>query len=263
MGTLTLDGHPTWVSIGRTAGPDLVLLHGGLSSSGGLLRRIGGRLHDRYRVSAFDRRGHGRTADTPAPFHYDDMASETIAFLRHLGRPAHLVGHSDGAIVALLVALRTPELVRRLVVVGGNLTPAGLEEVPPFPLRGPVFERWAERFGRLSPDGPAHARAVARKSLRLFATEPSLAESHLRRVTHPTLVMGGDDDSTRLEHLMAMYRALPRGQLAIVPGSSHALLAERPALCARLIGEFLRGPAVPRTYQPIRREVRPPGTEGQ
>ncbi len=263
MGTLTLDGHPTWVCVGRTRGPDLVLLHGGLSSSGGLLRRIGGRLHDRYRVSAFDRRGHGRTADTPAPFHYDDMATETIAFLRHLGRPAHLVGHSDGAIVALLVALRTPELVRRLVVVGGNLSPAGLEETAPFPLRGPVFDRWAEHFGRLSPDGPEHARAVVRKSLRLFATEPSLDESDMQRVTHPTLVMGGDDDSTRLEHLVALYRALPRGQLAIVPGSSHVVLSERPALCARLIGEFLRGPSVPQTRQPLRRALPPRETLGQ
>ncbi len=255
VGTIALRGHPTWVSVGRTRGPDVVLLHGGLSSSGGMLRRIGGRLRDRYRVSAFDRRGHGRTADTPAPFHYEAMADETVAFLEYLGRRADLVGHSDGGIIALLVARARPDLVRRLVVVGGNLHPRGLEDVAPFPLRGPVFEGWAARFGELSPDGPTHARTVARKSLRLFASEPDLRAGDLRAIGHPTLIMGGDDDSTRLEHLVAMYRALPRGQLAIVPGASHAVLSERPALCATLIREFLAGPVVPVTRQPVRRAL--------
>ena len=74
----------------------------------------------RFALAAFDRRGHGRTADTDAPFSYDDMADETIAFLELLERRVYLVGHSDGANVALLVALRRPDLVHRVVLVGAN-----------------------------------------------------------------------------------------------------------------------------------------------
>ena len=74
-----------------------------------------------YRVVAFDRRGHGRTGDTEAPFHYDDMATETVSVLEQVvGGPAHLVGWSDGGIIAMLVALRHPDLVRRLVLIGAN-----------------------------------------------------------------------------------------------------------------------------------------------
>ena len=78
-----------------------MLLHGGMSSSASLLKSIGPSLAKRYRVAAFDRRGHGRTADTDEPFSYDAMADETIAFIEYLERRVHLVGHSDGGNVAL------------------------------------------------------------------------------------------------------------------------------------------------------------------
>ena len=70
---------------------------------------------------AFDRRGHGRTGDTEAPFHYDDMARETVDVLEQVvGGPAHLIGWSDGGIIAMLVAKSHPDLVRRLVLIGAN-----------------------------------------------------------------------------------------------------------------------------------------------
>jgi len=62
-----------------------------MSSSGSLLKSIGPPLARRYRVAAFDRRGHGRTADTDEPFSYDAMATETIAFLEYLKRRVYLV----------------------------------------------------------------------------------------------------------------------------------------------------------------------------
>src|SRR4029079_15522439 len=101
-------------------GEPLVLLHGGLSDS----REWGAQspvLRERYRPFAFDRRGHGGTPDTDAPFDYDEMAGETVAFLEDVvGGPAHLVGWSDGAIVALLTSMRRPDLVRRQVLIGAN-----------------------------------------------------------------------------------------------------------------------------------------------
>ena len=99
--TIELNGHPTWVSISTKKRPTVVFLHGGLSSSASMLRTLGPRLGKKFRIAAFDRRGHGRTADTSEAFHYDAMATETVAFLQHLGKPAHLVGHSDGGVVAL------------------------------------------------------------------------------------------------------------------------------------------------------------------
>ena len=166
MSYVSLLGHQTWASIGLEKDETVLLLHGGLSNSDAMLDTIGGPLSDTYRVAAFDRRGHGRTADTSEPFHYATMADETIAFLEHLGGPAHLIGWSDGGDVGLLVALRRPELVRRLVLIGTNyhhdgLRPGGsLDEV--LAIATPSY---AER----SPDGADHFDEVLGKSLTMWS----------------------------------------------------------------------------------------------
>ncbi len=253
MATIELRGHPTWVKVAKNKRPTLVLLHGGMSSSGSLQRSIGRRLAKDFRIAAFDRRGHGRTADTAAPFHYEDMALETIAFLEWLGTPAHLVGHSDGGIVALLVALRRPDLVKRMVVVGANFHFSGLLPTPPFDYASTQFEQWREKYARTSPDGADHARAIIEKTLTMFATEPTMTTEDLKKIEVPVLVMAGDDEVIDLAHTAALYEALPNSQLAIVPGTSHAVLKERPRESSRLIRRFLRQRQAPETYMPYRR----------
>src|SRR3954462_13056167 len=115
-------GHPTWVDTRGLQVSDsevVLLLHGGLSNSELLLDMVEPTLAAKYALVAFDRRGHGRTADTAAPFHYDEMAAETVAVVeRVVDGPVHFVGWSDGGIVSLLVALQRPELVRRVVLIG-------------------------------------------------------------------------------------------------------------------------------------------------
>lgn len=89
--------HPTRVEDRGGSGTPLLLLHGGLSNSDELLNSIGPGLSKSYRVVAFDRRGHGYTADTDADFHYAGMAAETIGVLEKVvDGAAHLVGWSDG-----------------------------------------------------------------------------------------------------------------------------------------------------------------------
>src|SRR5580658_7786865 len=89
-------GHSTWITVGAENDETVLLLHGGIVDSRSLLDSIGPVLGESYCVAAFDRRGHGRTADTAEALHYDTMATETIGVLEYLGRPAHLIGHSDG-----------------------------------------------------------------------------------------------------------------------------------------------------------------------
>ena len=67
-----------------------------------------------------------------------------------------------------------------------------------------------------------------------------------------TLVMVGDDDEVTLEHAVDFYRGLPNGELAVVPGTSHGLLVEKPDLCNRIIVDFLTIDPV-ETFAPIRR----------
>jgi pimeloyl-ACP methyl ester carboxylesterase len=67
-----------------------------------------------------------------------------------------------------------------------------------------------------------------------------------------TLIMVADDDEVRFEHAVAMYRGLPDAELAVVPGTSHGLLVEKPELCNFLMTEFLTKDPV-QTFAPIRR----------
>src|SRR3954462_973308 len=111
--TVDINGHPTWIDQHGAGNETILVLHGGLSNSDAL-EALTRTLSERYRVVAFDRRGHGRTADTDEAFHYDDMAAEAIGVLEQVvGGQAPLVGWSDGGIIALFVAMRRPELIHR------------------------------------------------------------------------------------------------------------------------------------------------------
>lgn len=252
MSNISLLGHDTWTSIAGDKDETVVLLHGGLSNSDTMLDTIGGPLSDTYRIAAFDRRGHGRTADTSEPFHYASMADETIAFLEHLDGAAHLVGWSDGGNVGLLVALQRPDLVERLVTIGSNFHHNGLRPMSGDP-DSPLFAAMTAEYAERSPDGAEHFAEVVGKSLTMFASEPELTVADLNRISVPVLVMAGDDDLIELAHTCALYESIPGAQLAVVPATSHALPAEQPGETVRIIKRFLSSELPPATMMPSRR----------
>jgi pimeloyl-ACP methyl ester carboxylesterase len=251
-----IDGHPTWVEDRGGSGESLLLLHGGLSNSDQLLDSIGPRLANRHRLVAFDRRGHGYTADTNAAFHYADMATEAVKVLEKVvGGPTHLVGWSDGGIVALLVALERPDLVNKLIVVGTNYHHDGLLPVEPDP-KSPLVQALGAAYVERSPDGAEHLEVVFGKTTAMFSSEPTLTTTDIARITQPTLVVVGDDDVITLSHTCSLYEALPQGQLAVVPAASHALPVEQPDVLACLILHFLAAAEPPPTLLPVRRNRR-------
>ncbi|MEZ2390430.1 alpha/beta fold hydrolase [bacterium RCC_150] len=251
-----IDGHQTWVEDKGGPGEPLLLLHGGLSNSDALLSSIGPGLEQQFRVVAFDRRGHGYTVDTDADFHYTDMAIETIRVIEDvIGGPAHLVGWSDGGIVALLVALGRPELVKKLVVIGTNYHYNGMMPLELDP-QSPMAQELGKAYTERSPDGPEHLEAVFGKSIAMITAEPELTATDIRKIAQPTLVVVGDDDAVTLPHTVSLYESLPQGQLAVVPGASHGLPLEQPELLASLILNFLAADGPPRTFIPIRRAQR-------
>jgi pimeloyl-ACP methyl ester carboxylesterase len=247
-----LEGVRTWYAE-HGDGEALVLLHpGGAGVDARAFAPNLGALAARFHVYTPERRGHGHTPDVEGPITFDAMAQDTIAFLEDVvGGPAHLVGCSDGATVALLVALRRPDLTRRLVLVAGVFHHDGWVPDAVDPTNEPP-EFLARLYADVSPDGAEHYPVIVAKLAEMHTQEPTLTTRHLQAVTSRTLVMVGDDDEVTLEHAVAMYRALSNTELMIVPGTSHGLLVEKPALCNSIIVEFLTTDPVT-TIAPIRR----------
>ncbi|MFR0353201.1 alpha/beta fold hydrolase [Streptomyces sediminimaris] len=255
---VALPGVRTWYETdGAEDAEPLLLLHGGMctNETWGAQRAD---LAAAYRLFLPERRAHGHTPDVEGPLSYGDMADDTVDFIEAVVEtPVHLVGWSDGGIVALLVALVRPDLVRRVVAIGANFRPTPEIAADPAMFEhltddGPATAPLRDMYAAASPDGAGHWPVVVRKLADMFAVEPALTTADLSRITAPTLVLAGDDDMMTLEHTIDLYRAIPASQLAIVPGTSHAAPMEKPALVNRLILDFLTKDPVP-TMLPVRR----------
>ena len=237
------------------SGDPLVLMHGGLVDARFFEPNLAA-LAERFHVYTPERRGHGHTPDVPGPITYQLMAGDTVAFLEAVvGEPADLVGHSDGAFTAMLVAMQRPELVKRLVLISGGFSKHG-EAAPDAEWDvDAITEFLGSTYGEVSPDGEDHFRVVATKIGEMAATEPYLEASELAKVTARALVMFADDDLVTMSHAVEMYEALPNAELAVVPGTSHFLTQEKPHLVNQLVLDFLTNDPV-QTVAPIRRAPR-------
>ena len=243
------------------AGAPVLLLHGGFCSLESL-RALSDFLLPDYLVHAFERPGHGRSADINQEYSYSRGLADTVAYLDAQGLDAvHVIGYSDGAILSLMLAMEHPGRVRSAVAVSANLDPSAfstkgehqrlvLSPAPPIPVQeaaggsgvGPApVKPDVERlhYERLSPDGPGHADVVLDKLFRLWTTEPNIDPAALTRISAPVLIVAGDRDSIRPDHSLLIAASIPGAQLCIVPGATHGLLAERPELVHQVIRGFL------------------------
>jgi pimeloyl-ACP methyl ester carboxylesterase len=237
-------------------GEPLVLMHGGLVDTRFFEPNLAP-LAEKFHVYTPERRGHGHTPDVEGPITYQLMTDDTIAFLEKVvGKPADLVGHSDGAFIAMNVAMQRPDLVNRLVMISGGFNKSG-EAMPEMEWNVEQITQFlGPAYGEVSPDGEEHFPVVATKIGELAATEPNLDVSELGKVTQRSLVMFSDDDLMTLSHAVQMYDALPNAELAIVPGTSHFLMQEKADLVNKIVLDFLTRDAVP-TVAAIRRTPRP------
>jgi len=248
-GYVDVRGLRTYYEV-RGAGPPVVMLHGGCCPVETFAAQAEA-LEQRFRVYLPERRANGRTPDVEGPLTYQAMTDDTVAFMQEMEiANADIVGFSDGAIIGLHLTIQHPDLVRTLVSIGGSFQASGLLPVSEMLPRGLVMAKFApmvEIYERVSPDGPEHFAVVRKKHERMWAEEPNLSIQDLGTIRCPTLVMSADADNVRLEHTLALFRAIPDARLCIVPDSSHLSILEHPALVNRLLLDFLTATSVATT----------------
>lgn len=252
-----MDGVGVWYqAVGE--GPPLVLLHGGMATNASWSEQFDGLARSR-RIIAPERRAHGHTPDQPGPLTYQDMARETVGFLRALDLgPVDLVGWSDGGMIALLVAMEHPEAVRTLTTTGSGFSsqgylPGSIEHLVALSADHQELASFKVDYEKVSPNGSAHFAVVWEKVRRMWA-EPFDWSAQLGHVVAPTLVIVGDDDYVTVDHAAEFSRRVPRGQLAVIPGASHLAPIEKPDLFNRLVLDFTKDPTV-HTALPLRRKA--------
>jgi len=239
------------------SGRPLVLLHGGMGAAH-LFGHQASAFAMHHRVIVPEQRGRGHTPDVPGPITYQLLAGDMIAFLDSVvGGPTNVVGASDGGVVGLLIALQRPDLLLKLVTIGANFSNEGLLETRLWTEMSPEDDAWAparRQYASVSPDGGDHFPVVFRRLQQMWRDgPPSLTTRDLATIQAPVLVIAGDDDVVDHAHTVAMYEALPHGQLAILPGTSHGVFMEKPDLLNRIILDFLAEEGEPRTLLPVRR----------
>ena len=236
----------------------IVFLHGGMTFFDNTFAKqrdyfVAGRT-----VIGIDQRGHGHSPDGPWELSYRMMADDTAAVIVALGLgAADVVGISDGANVALLLARDHPELVRHIVASGANLR-SGLPAQERERRSHWTQERWAAKivkvadalpawfrtdYDRVSPDGADHYLAILAKCFRLWSQPVVMEPADLKMIDAPTLVMAGDNDFSSIEDNAEIYRGLPHGALLILPSTHHGTFNERPDLVNLAVREFLAAPA--------------------
>lgn len=231
-------------------GPPLLFLHGGLHHFANTFAAQRDYFAAFRRVIGVDQRGHGHSPDSAAPFSYREMAEDTAALIEALGlAPVDVVGHSDGGDVALLLARFHPGLVRRVVVSGANLrsglTPSQVEQrrqQSPQQVSDKMPSNFRAEYLKVAPDGGAHWLTLVAKSQALWLTPVVIDGEELKKIAVPVLVIAGDRDFSSIEETAEIYRAVPRGQLLILPGTGHGTFIQRPELINLAVRAFLEAP---------------------
>lgn len=256
-GYASVNGLEMYYEIHGTGQP-LVLLHGAFSAIGTSFDALLPALATTRQVIAFELQGHGRTADIDRPLSLEQLADDIAAAIQQLGlKQADIFGYSLGAGVALHVAIRHPEVVRKLVLASVTYNMSGfhpglMEGMENMTADAMVGSPWHAEYLRIAPHPEAFDALFAKKAQMDRGIKDLPAET-IAAITAPTLLIVGDSDIIRPEHTVDMFRllgggvagdiaGLPKSQLAVLPGTTHVTLVQRADLLLAIIPPFLDAP---------------------
>lgn len=242
QGFVTHDGARIWYS-SYGSGPTVILLHGGLGHGGNWGAQVPALLAAGYRVLLIDSRGHGSSTRDDRPYTYELMATDVVAVMDQLAiDKASFVGWSDGACIALVLAMKAPLRANGVFFFGCNMDPSGTKEIDENdPLLGRCFSRHAKDYARLSATPDAFDDFVAAVGL-MMKTEPNYTAADLARVSVPVAIAHSErDEFIKREHAEYLARSIPSAEFILLEGVSHFAPLQWPDLFNEAVIAFLAG----------------------
>ena len=254
-----VNGLNMYYLVQGTGGIPLILLHGAFSNIQTDFGKMLPTLSRNRQVIAIEQQGHGHTPDIDRPLTYEQMADDVAELLRQLRiTKADFFGYSMGGAIGTYLAVRHPELVRKLVFAGGaSYNVAGFypelmegeKKMKPEDFAGTP---WLKAYLRIAPN-PSDWPKLVTKIKDLDVNWRGLSDDQLRSIKLPTLLIVGDADVVRPEHVVQMFRllgggmpgdlvGLPRSQLAVLPGTTHVTLITKTDWLLSMVRPFLDAP---------------------
>ena len=182
-------------------GAPIILLHGN-SESHKIFDKLIDRLKTDYKVYAIDSRCHGESENTEK-ISYELMADDVIEFAKSLEIEKPIFyGFSDGGIVGLLIAIKAPYLLSKLIISGANINPSGLSGFNLFFYQLAYF-------------------VTRNKLVKMMISEPDIHVSQLRQIKIPTYVLAGQRDIIKQSHTKLIADNIPQSTLEIISNENH------------------------------------------
>ncbi|WP_020576762.1 alpha/beta fold hydrolase [Actinopolymorpha alba] len=257
-GYAPVNGLQMYYEIHGSGGTPLLLLHGGLFNIDLQFGQVLPALAQTRQVIAADFQAHGRTNDIDRPLTTADLASDVVGLLQHLGvRQVDVFGFSVGGAVALYLAIKHPELLRKLIVSSASFHPDGMRPENAEAVGGMTVDMIAgtpmeQDYLAKSPN-PDMLQDLLDKLGTFDKGITGWSDAEIKGIAAPTLITVGDCDAVTLQHAVRFlelrggnvngdFVGVPASQLAVFPGSTHFFGMARTALVLDVVTTFLDAP---------------------
>jgi pimeloyl-ACP methyl ester carboxylesterase len=253
-----VNGLQMYYEVHGTGGTPLLLLHGGFFNIDLQFGELLPSLAASCQVIAADFQGHGRTNDIDRPLTSANLASDVLGLLRHLQvAQADIFGFSVGGAVALYLAIRHPELVRKLIVSSASFHPDGDRSENADAVGSMTVDMVAgtpmEQEYRAKSPHPDRLQDLLDKLGTFDQGFTGWSDDEIRGIAAPTLITVGDCDAVYLSHMVRFLQlrggdvngdfvGVPSSQLVVFPGTTHFFGLARTALVLDAVLTFLDAP---------------------
>ncbi len=254
-GYAPVNGLQMYYEIHGSGGTPLLLLHGGLFNIDLQFAALLPSLSAARQVIAVDFQGHGRTNDIDRPLTCADLASDIVGLLQHLEVPqVDVFGFSVGGGVALHLAIRHPELVRKAIISSASFHRDGdrsenteaVGEMTVDMIAGTPMEA---EYRAKSPH-PDRLQQLLDKLGTFDQGFQGWSDDEIRGIAAPTLITVGDCDAVELQHMVRFLQlrggdvngdfvGVPSSQLAVFPGTTHFFGLARTDLVRDVVLTFI------------------------
>jgi pimeloyl-ACP methyl ester carboxylesterase len=228
QGYVEHDGARIWYST-YGAGSAVILLHGGLGHSGNWGYQVPALIRGGYRAVLIDSRGHGRSTRDERPYSYELMASDALAVMDALQlSKTTVVGWSDGACTALILAATYPARIAGVFFFACNMDPSGVKPFESSPTLDRCFTRHRKDYAELSAT-PENFNDFVEDVGLMQRTQPNYSADDLAKIrARVAIVHSEHDEFIKREHAEYLARSIPRAEFILLNGVSHFAPLQRP-----------------------------------